>query len=696
MDKAKDKARLAVDIGGTFTDLALEWNGRRRSVKVLTTPRAPEEGVLTGVEEILKLAGLQPSDLSLIIHGTTLATNAIIERKGAKTALVVTEGFRDSIEIAFEHRFEQYDIFMQKPPPLVPRELRFGVPERMDGRGNVLIPLDEGAVRALAPELKARGIEAVAIGYMHAYLDGRHERRTRDILGELLPGVSITLSSEVSPEIREYERWSTAVANAYVQPVMDRYLGRLDEALRSKGVGCPLFLITSGGGLAALETARKFPIRLVESGPAGGAILAASLARQCGLDKVLSFDMGGTTAKICLIDHGEPQHSRSFEVARQYRFLKGSGLPLRIPVIEMVEIGAGGGSIASVDSLSRVNVGPESAGAEPGPASYGRGGTEPTVTDADVVLGRIDPGYFAGGSIELSPDKAADAVDRSVGAPLGLKRIDAAFGVSEIVEENMANAARVHAVERGKELQDRTMIAFGGAAPIHAARLAEKLGIRRVMVPSGAGVGSAVGFLMAPVAYEVVRSRYVRLDERFDPNYVNALFAEMRAEAEAVVKAGAPDAGLIETRTADMRYRGQGHEITVGLPPAPFDASSRDKLVKLYEEGYAQTFGRTIPGLDVEIMNWTLRLAAEQPEQPKAPPQPADKPASARSNRAVYDPADQDMKNVQVYHRADLSIGSFVPGPAVIAEDETTTIVPKSFAARINPIGAILMEKVQP
>src|SRR5918996_4618671 len=401
MDKAKDKARLAVDIGGTFTDLALEWDGKRESVKVLTTPRAPEEGVLTGVEEILKLSGLKPSDLSLIIHGTTLATNAIIERKGAKTALIVTEGFRDSIEIAFEHRFEQYDIFMQKPPPLVPREWRFGVPERMDGRGNVLIPLDEAAVRALAPRLKAAGIEAIAVGYMHAYLDGKHERRTRDILSGLLPRGSITLSSEVSPEIREYERWSTAVANAYVQPVMDRYLGRLDEALRKRGVGCPLFLITSGGGLAALETARKFPIRLVESGPAGGAILAAALARQCGLDKVLSFDMGGTTAKICLIDNGEPQHSRFFEVARQYRFLKGSGLPLRIPVIEMVEIGAGGGSIASVDSLSRINVGPESAGAEPGPASYGRGGARAPLTAAHRGVGRLDPRDFAGGSFPL-------------------------------------------------------------------------------------------------------------------------------------------------------------------------------------------------------------------------------------------------------------------------------------------------------
>ncbi|MCW5745137.1 MAG: hydantoinase/oxoprolinase family protein [Alphaproteobacteria bacterium] len=689
-----DKARLAVDIGGTFTDLALERDGRRLSTKVLTTPRAPEEGVLAGIDEILQQARLQPGDFGLVVHGTTLATNAIIERKGAKTALIVTDGFRDSIEMAFEHRFEQYDIFMQKPPPLVPREWRFGVPERLDGRGNVLVPLDEAAVRALAAPLRAAGVEAIAVGYMHAYLDGRHERRTRDILAGLLPGVSITLASEVSPEIREYERWSTAVANAYVQPVMDRYLGRLSEALQAKGFACPLYLITSGGGLATLPTARRFPIRLVESGPAGGAILAAGLARQCGLDRVLSFDMGGTTAKICLIDDGEPQHSRSFEVARQYRFLKGSGLPLRIPVIEMVEIGAGGGSIASVDNLARINVGPESAGAEPGPASYGRGGSEPTVTDADVVLGRIDPAYFAGGSIPLQPQAAARAVDDAVGARLGLRRLDAAFGVSEIVEENMANAARVHAVERGKELGERTLIAFGGAAPLHAARLAEKLGIGRIMVPNGAGVGSAVGFLMAPVAYEVVRSRYVRLDDSYDAAFLNALFAEMRQEAEDVVRAGAPQAELLQTRTADMRYRGQGHEITVSLPAGQFDAASRAQLTKLYEDAYAATFGRTIPGLEVEVMNWTLRLAAAQPDLPRCPPQPPDKAVAPRGRRLMYDPAEQDMREVSVYHRDDLAAGGRVPGPAVITEDETTTVVPRNFVARVNPIGAILLEKV--
>src|SRR6516164_5968928 len=619
------QARLAIDIGGTFTDFAIEVGDQRHSVFLFNEPAAPEKGVLSGIDQILAHARLKPADISIIIHGTTLATNAIIERKGARTAMLVTEGFRDSIEMAFENRFEQYDIYMDKPPPLVPRDLRFGVRERLDGRGNVLLPLDEAAVTSLVPKLDAAHIEAVAIGYMHAYLDGSHERRTRDILLAHRPDLSVTLASEVSPEIREYERWSTTIANAYVQPVMDRYLGRLDAALKQRGFSCPLLMITSGGGLTTIETARKFPIRLVESGPAGGAILAASLAHQYALDKVLSFDMGGTTAKICLIDEGEPQHSRTFEVARQYRFLKGSGLPLRIPVIEMVEIGAGGGSIASVDSLSRVNVGPESAGSEPGPACYGRGGSEPAVTDADVVLGRLDPDYFAGGSIKLDAARAVTAIDKAIGRPLGLRRLEAAFAISEVVEENMANAARVHAVERGKDLEARTLIAFGGAAPLHAARLADKLGIRRVLIPCGADVGSAFGFLRAPVAYEVARSRYVRLDDTFDTSLVNALFAEMRAEAEAVVAVGAPGARLIETRTADMRYRGQGHEITVDLPPGEFDAASRTTLAAAFGEAYASTYGRIIPGLDTEIMNWTLRLAAVREPLPPCPPQPADR-----------------------------------------------------------------------
>ena len=455
----------------------------------------------------------RPADLSIIIHGTTLATNAIIERKGAKTALLTTEGFRDTIEIRHENRFEQYDVNIDLPPPLVPRRLRFPVRERIDARGRVLVPLDEagdgGARRP--PRRRARRERSRSV-FCTASRTRRMSAAPARSSPTRLPGVAITLSSDVSPEMREYERFSTACANAYVQPLIGRYLANLETMLRREGFICPLFLMLSGGGLTAVETAIRFPVRLVESGPAGGAIFAAEIARQCKLDKVLSYDMGGTTAKICLIDELKPQTNRAFEVARIYRFKKGSGLPLRIPVIEMVEIGAGGGSIARVDRLKRITVGPDSAGADPGPACYGRGGTAPTVTDADLLLGRIDPAGFSGGRMALDRAAAEAAMRQEVAEPLALAVELAALGVSEIVDENMANAARVHAIESGKDARGRTLVAFGGAAPLHAARMAEKLGLDRVLVPSYAGVGSAVGFLRAPIAYEIVRSALQRLD----------------------------------------------------------------------------------------------------------------------------------------------------------------------------------------
>ena len=529
LDRGADEptARVAIDIGGTFTDVALETGGHLVATKVLTTHAAPERGVLDGVGKVLDMTSVAPSAVRLVIHGTTLATNAIIERKGARTALIVTEGHRDALEMAHENRFEQYDISVDRPPPLVPRRLRLPVRERVDRRGRVLIPLDEDTVHALLPVLDEHGVESVAVGLIHGYANPAHERRIGEILAAERPALAVTLATGVCPEVREYERLSTACANAYVQPLMSRYLKGLAASLRERGLDCPFLLMTSGGGLTTLDTAVTAPIRLVESGPAGGAILASHLARELDLGDVLSFDMGGTTAKLCLIDGGEPLHSRTFEVARSYRFKQGSGLPVRIPVIEMVEIGAGGGSIAGVDDMERIHVGPESAGSEPGPAAYGRGGEDPTVTDADVVLGRIDPELFAGGAIGLDRGRAEAAVERRVGAKLGLDARMAALGVSEMVDENMSNAARTHAIEWGKGLRGRTVIAFGGSAPIHAARLADKLELDRFLVPGDAGVGSAVGFLLAPISYEVVQSRYMRLS-RFDPGLVREVLAGMR------------------------------------------------------------------------------------------------------------------------------------------------------------------------
>ncbi len=681
-------AKLAVDIGGTFTDLVLERDGTQHQTKLLTTSAAPEEAVLEGARRILDESGTPASDVELVIHGTTLATNSLIERKGAKTGLIATEGFRDSVEIAYEHRFEQYDLYMDRPAPLVPRHRRLGVPERVAADGEVLLALDEDVLIEQARVLEGEGIEALAICFLHSYINADHERRARDLIADILPNVAITISSEVCPEIREYERMSTACANAYVQPMMARYLGELESGLAGIGLTSPLLLMMSSGGITTVETASRQPIRLVESGPAGGAILARNIAAQNGLDRVLSFDMGGTTAKITLIDDCEPLISRSFEVARAYRFLKGSGLPLRIPVIEMVEIGAGGGSIAGLDALRQIAVGPRSAGSDPGPACYDRGNEDATVTDADVVMGRINPASFAGGKITLAPEKSEAAIAAAIGVPLGLSNDIAAAGVDEIVNENMANAARVHAIEHGKDTADRTLVAFGGAAPLHAARLADKLGIDRVIVPKGAGVGSAVGFLMAPIGYEVVRTRLVDLRD-FDPEYVNGIFADMRQEAEDVVRLGAPDAELVETRTAYMRYRGQGHEISVQLPSRAFTADDVTMLQELFDTSYAAHFTRIIPNLNVEILTWTLTLATER-ALPRSGATVSESVAPTGSEtKAMFDPASGTTVQAKLVRRDTLAPGHCLDGPAILTEDETSTVVPPNYRVMINALGEI-------
>ncbi len=686
------KVRLGIDIGGTFTDLAFEVGEKKFSHKLLTTPEAPERAVIYGVQKLIEGSGINASEISLIIHGTTLATNAIIERKGSKTALLVTEGFRDSVEMAYENRFEQYDLAIERPKPLVPRYLRWPVLERMGPSGQIWTPLDEQTVYRLLPRFEEEKIESVAIGFLHSYMNPENERRVADILAKARPDLSISLSSEVCPEVREYERLSTTCANAYVQPLMARYLSELEIQLKNIGADCPLLLMMSSGGITTLETGIKFPIRLLDSGPAGGAILAQDIAAVCGEENALSFDMGGTTAKICLIDEGVAQTSRGFEVARAYRHSRGSGLPIRIPAVEMVEIGAGGGSIATIDNMQRINVGPESAGADPGPACYGRGGIAATVTDSDVQLGRIDPKYFAGGEVELLPDKSGSALLASVGSVLEVDETESACMVIEIVDENMANAARVHAVERGKEMNGRAMIAFGGAAPLHATRLAEKLGLRTVIVPTGAGVGSAIGFLRAPISYEVVRSRFIRLQD-FDLAAINEMLFDMQHQAEGVVRMAVPDGELITTRTADMRYAGQGHEISVSLPLPKLTLSAATLLKENFDDSYARQYGQIIPGIDIEVLSWTvtvthttgIRKMLKNPEQ-------IDTPVPA-AQRQVVDASSGNLENYFVYSRTELRPGMEIKGPALIIEDETTTLISSAFDAQINSAGYIVLNQ---
>ena len=687
------QVRVAADIGGTFTDVVLDAPSGRRTAKVLTTPRAPEAGVFEALERVLGEDGFAPAEVAVFVHGTTLATNALIERKGARTAFLTTRGFRDILEMGFEKRFEQYDIFMDKPDPLVPRPLRREVAERVSARGRVLVPLDEAEVRAVAAEWREADIEAVAVGLLHSWTHPAHERAVREILAAELPGATVCLSSEVCPEIREYERFSTTCANAYVRPLIAGYLHRLRDGLVERGMTCPFYLMMSGGGVTTVEHAARFPVRLVESGPAGGAILAGHVARECGLAEALSLDMGGTTAKICLIENGTPERSRTFEVARRYRDLKGSGLPIRIPVIEMVEIGAGGGSIARVDEMNRLRVGPASAGSEPGPACYGRGGSRATVTDANLVLGKLDPARFAGGKIGLERARAEDALDRDVGERLGLDGHWPAVGVVEMVDENMANAARVHAIERGKVIGRHTMVAFGGGAPLHAGRLAQKLGIERVVIPKGAGVGSAIGFLLAPIAYEVVRTLPVDFRD-FDADAVNAMLDEMHAEATAVVRDGAsPDADLDTTRVVELRYVGQGHDLRIALDDGPLTRDDGRVLKDRFEGRYRTVYGLTIDGLDIRSVSWSVTVATAPPRASRAE-MPAARPPPARADghRSVYDAARGEALRCPVYSRAGLSPGTEIAGPAILAEDETTTFVPAEFSAVLNSFDYIVME----
>ncbi len=680
--------RLGADIGGTFTDVVLAVGDTLYSTKKLTTYAAPEAAIVAGLLDVCAQADVLPAQISEIIHGTTLATNALIERSGAKTALITTDGFRDVIEMRTESRFEQYDLNLKLPDPLLARQHRYTVRERVAADGEVLLPLSADQLDALVESIAAGGYASVAVGFIHAYANPSHEQAVRDALVTRLPDLMVSLSSDVSSQMREYERFNTVVANAYVKPLMKSYLQRLAERLADAGATAPVYLMHSGGGIISLASAAEFPVRLVESGPAGGAVFAADIAARYDIDKALSFDMGGTTAKICLIDGKTPTTSRVFEVARTYRFKKGSGMPISIPVIDMVEIGAGGGSLATVDALQQIRVGPQSAGSEPGPACYGRGGEGPAVTDADLTLGRLDPDDFAGGSIALDSQAAAAALERAVAAPLDMDIETAAFGVAEVVDENMANAARMHAVENGEDLSDYTMIAFGGAAPLHAARLCEKLGVRRLLVPQGAGVGSAIGFLRAPFSFEATRSVFMPLAD-FDARAVAALLAELEREAIGFVRTCKTKAAIRASHKVYMRYAGQGWEIPVPLPQTFVDSPTAAHCQELFESVYRGLFSRTVTGAAIEMTVWAVNAAtAVRPVEPvvAAPPGAV---ATAMGTRRLFDAASGAWVSAAVIRRDSLKTSDVVRGPAVITETETSIVVSSRHAAIAQADGCI-------
>ena len=672
--------RIGADVGGTFTDIVLEAKGEIFSTKVLTTYESPEIGILQGIHAVIEDSGSDLSELDSFIHGTTLATNALISRTGAETAFVTTKGFRDTIEMRTESRFEQYDLNLELPKPLIERKDRYVLSERVSADGSVLLPFNQKEAKNLIKllSLEENRYEAVAVGFIHSYMNDRHESLFKQMLLDQLPNIKVSISSEVSPQMREFERFNTVCANAYVQPMMASYLERLKTKLAEAGAKCDIHLIHSGGGLISIESAIKFPVRLIESGPAGGAIFASEIAARHGIDAALSYDMGGTTAKICLIDEQSPRSAKTFEVARTHRFTKGSGMPISIPVIEMIEIGAGGGSIANVDDLKQIRVGPLSAGSEPGPAAYGLGGSLATVTDANVLLGRISPDTFGADDIDLIPDESRKALLTDIAEPLKTDVENAAIGVIEVVDENMANAARVHAVENGRDVSQYTMIAFGGGAPLHASRLCDKLEIERLLIPPGAGVGSAIGFLRTPFSYEALKSFYVSI-ENFDHKSVNQLLENLTSEAtEFVMEASNenihPEELLVE-RCAFMRYAGQGWEITVPLENEIFDYLGIELLNNKFEKTYEEHFGRAIDGLQIEVVGWSVKVTSPRPETEKTTTVDSENIVTTDLKRVIYDPAKDSKVEASVFQRENLNPGDCVMGPAIIVESQTTTWV---------------------
>lgn len=685
---------LAIDIGGTFTDLVLlnRATNRQDVVKVLTSYPDPSQAVLEGAEALL--AEVDPGAVGRVIHGTTLVTNTLIERKGAQVGLLSTAGFRDALEIGREGRYDIYDLQLELPEPLVERRLRLEVPERMNVRGEVLIPLDEDAVRAACELLRSEGVEAVAICFLHAYANPAHEQQALEIARKVMPATAISVSHQVAPEMREYDRTSTTVANAYVQPLTGRYMARLAEGLYQRGLTVPLHIMLSNGGICSAETAAAFPVRLVESGPCGGALAAAYWAQLSGRQDVLAFDMGGTTAKAILSSDGTFPITTESEVARVYRFKRGSGLPLLVPVMDMIEIGAGGGSIAHLNEMGLPAVGPESAGSTPGPACYGLGGDQPTVTDADLILGLLNPDYFLGGKMVLDTAGADRAVwDLAQKLKMDLQRM--AWGIHRMVDENMANAARVHAAERGIDIRGYTMVATGGAGPMHACGVAERLGVGAIIVPPAAGVGSAFGLMLAPISFHSARS-YVARMEAIDFDRLNGLLAEMElAGVEVVREAGVEKNELEVERMADMRYVGQGHEIRISLPEGRLNVESLEAMQTAFEQEYTRIYRRICAGLEIESVHWRVRVSGPKPDLGEMPGATMATGDALKGQRDVVFNADVGPVSAPVFDRYRLEPGFATQGPAIVEEAESTTVAPPGWSLAVDAGGSLLLQRVE-
>ncbi len=688
-----DEARyvLGIDIGGTFTDMVLlDTTTLQLAVhKCLTTPGDPAEGVMRGITEWFAQTQVPPSSVDTIIHATTLITNSLIERKGASTGLLTTEGCRDILEIGRENRYDLYELALELPTPLVPRQLRREVHERMRADGEVQMSLEPDGMLREAADLHQSGIASLAVCFLHAHVNDAHEQAVRRLLEAQYPGLPLSLSSEVAREIGEYERTTTTVVNAYVQPLAQRYLGDLQRRLNGFGLRGPLYIMLSSGGVTAADTAAQVPVRMIESGPAAGALAGSFFGGLGDQHQVIAFDMGGTTAKACLIDDGQPVITFSFEAARVQRFKKGSGFPLQIPAIDLLEVGAGGGSIARIDAMGLLKVGPESAGAEPGPACYGRGGAHPSVTDADLVLGYLNPSYFLGGSMSLDVVAAEAAIREHVAQPLGVDVQRAAWGIHDIINEQMASAMRIHIAEKGKDPRDYTIVATGGAGPLHAYRIAEKLHVRRVLCPLAAGVASTIGLLVAPPKVDLVHSRVWRLSE-IDWTALNQLYADLEHRARAMLEPmGKVATQLTLNRFADMRYVGQGHTIVVPLPSGELGTDMQAEIEAQFEGVYQQLYGRSLPGVAIEGITWRLTALGQGTALDMGQAHPATEQAGAaqRGHRAIYLPEAQQYVDVPVYNRYALQAGMQIEGPAILEERESTVVMGQDGRGTVDAAG---------